>query len=147
METIGTDYEDKREEAGETLLDRAIVCCRYANMPWTLKPDDTAYLNLMAFHLQQAVELAMRHLLSEGGAPCPETHDIEQLLRIGRANGIDMNADGYIAEHAEMFSCWRTKARYQVGYKVELHKVQAAMTEVRRYLGTIKETEENKQEE
>lgn len=44
------------------------------------KTDDAILLNIVGYHLQQAVELALKHCLEMEGKTYPKTHDINDLL-------------------------------------------------------------------
>ncbi|MFC2343635.1 MAG: HEPN domain-containing protein [Negativicutes bacterium] len=44
------------------------------------KTDDAILLNIVGYHLQQAVELALKHCLEMEGKDYPKTHDINDLL-------------------------------------------------------------------
>ena len=92
---------------------------------------------MAGFHLQQAVEQAMKYLLEQDGVEYPKTHDIDQLLRIGHESEVNMHASDYIEDHAEMFSQWEAKARYVMGYAIEKRKLDRALQEVDDYLAAI----------
>ena len=44
------------------------------------KTDDEILLNIVGYHLQQTVELALKHCLEMEGKAYPKTHDISDLL-------------------------------------------------------------------
>ena len=43
-------------------------------------PDDDGFTNIMGYHLQQTVELALKHVLEIHGIKYPRTHDISDLV-------------------------------------------------------------------
>ena len=74
----------------ETLLDKAK---QKFNVAITLKNHlvgaDDAYLNYVGYHLQQAVELALKFCLEMNGVDYPRNHDITQLIACCNANNVD----------------------------------------------------------
>ena len=90
----------------ETLLDKSISNYNVAVMIRNQMGSDEAYLNYIGYHLQQAVELNLKYQLEMSGIEYPKTHDIDQLLRIGKENGADLLVTEYIEDHSEMFSLW-----------------------------------------
>ena len=49
--------------------------------------NDEAYMNAVAYHLQQAVEKTLKAFLECVGVTVPNTHDIDKLARMTRDNG------------------------------------------------------------
>lgn len=110
-----------------TLFDKAVSNYNTALILKRFMGEDEAQLNAAAYHLQQAIELALKYLLEMDGVEYPKTHDIEQLIRLAAANGVDLRLPEYIEDHAEMFSQWEAKTRYIVGYLVEEKKITKAI--------------------
>lgn len=123
----------------ETYLDKAeenlIVAKNIFN---SLKYDDV-FLNFTGYHLQQAVELSVKYLLERNGVNYPKTHDISQLIILGKENNVDLYLTPYMEEHSDTFTIWESKTRYVLNYKVEERKIKTALDEVEKYLETIKE--------
>jgi len=110
-----------------TLYDKALSNYNCARILRANLTDDENQLNVIAYHLQQSVELALKYLLEQNGVEYPKTHDVDQLIRIAKNNGADLYLTEYITDHAEMFSQWESKARYVLGYLVELDKIDRAI--------------------
>ncbi len=67
------------------------------------KTDDAILLNIVGYHLQQAVELALKHCLEMEGKDYPKTHDINDLL-------------AHFSAAADWETlCWRTFPRRRIG--------------------------------
>lgn len=126
-----------------TLYDKAAANYKSALLLLENSNGDEEQLNFAGYHLQQAVELALKYLLEQNGTEYPKTHDIDQLIRIGKENGAEIYINDYIEDHAEMFTLWEAKARYVLGYAIEQKKLERALTEVDRYLTDIAEGESN----
>ncbi|MCD8211633.1 MAG: HEPN domain-containing protein, partial [Oscillospiraceae bacterium] len=123
----------------ETLLDKAIQNYDIANLICSSSFADESHLNYAAYHLQQAVETAIKFILEENGCEYSRTHNIEQLIHEAESNEINTFTDGYIKSHAEMFSIWETNTRYVMNYKAEISKISDALGGVNRYLRTVEQ--------
>lgn len=120
-----------------TLYDKAVANFRTAQILFNHVDGDEEQINVMGYHLQQAMELALKYLLEQNGIEYPKTHDIDQLIRLGAKEGAELYLSEYLEDHAEMFSQWEAKSRYVLGYSIEAHKVERAMKEVDSYLATV----------
>ena len=81
----------------ETLLDKAKQNYEVANTLFqSLANDDEAYLNYVGYHLQQAVEIAIKYELSIHAVPYQKTDDITHLIQLANQNGVDLNLPEYI---------------------------------------------------
>lgn len=98
---------------------------------------DEGMLNLAGYHLQQSVELALKHVLMMNGIDFPKVHDISQLIQILQENELEEYVNDYIDEHSEMFTMWESKTRYILSYSIERRKVEKAIREVGTYLDLI----------
>ena len=98
---------------------------------------DEGQLNVIAYLLQQSLELTLKYLLEQNGVEYPKTHDIEQLIRLGKKEKVPLYLTGYIEDHAEMFSQWEAKTRYIVGYLVEIDKIDRAIKELDIYYSGV----------
>lgn len=75
----------------ETLLDKAIQNLNCAITIYNSELiKDEAYLNYVGYHLQQAVELAIKYTLEMCGIEYSKTHDIEQLIQLANSYDIDL---------------------------------------------------------
>lgn len=123
-----------------TLFDKAVSNLQVARIVFAHAADDEGQLNIVGFHLQQAMELALKYLLEQDGIEYPKTHDIDQLIRIGREANVDLYLSEYLEDHAEMFSQWEAKSRYVIGYAIESRKAERALQEVDDYLANVAAT-------
>ena len=121
----------------KTLFDKAVSNLQVARIVLAQGTDDEGQLNIVGFHLQQAMELALKYLLEQDGIEYPKTHDIDQLIRVGREAGVDLYLSEYLEDHAEMLSQWEAKSRYVIGYAIESRKAERALKEVDDYLANI----------
>ena len=121
----------------KTLFDKAVSNLQVARIVLAQGTDDEGQLNIVGFHLQQAMELALKYLLEQDGIEYPKTHDIDQLIRVGREAGVDLYLSEYLEDHAEMFSQWEAKSRYVIGYAIESRKAERALEEVDDYLANV----------
>ena len=125
----------------ETLLDKAVANYNIAQAIMQTLSADEIYLTGIAYHLQQSVELAIKHILETEGAEYPHTHDIDQLILFAKDNDVDLHITDYIDEHSEMLSVWEAKTRYVKGFRIELRKIETALTEIRDYLKNLRKIE------
>ena len=79
--------------------------------------------------------------MEQDGVEYPKTHDIDQLIRIGKEHGVELHLNDYLEDHAEMFSAWESKARYVLGYAIEARKLERALPEIDDYLAIIAKAE------
>lgn len=118
----------------DNMLERAKANLYLAQQILKLNSDDELQINFAGYHLEQAVEFAVKFELDNSGIEYPKTHDIENLLRIASENNVVISGDEYIFDHAEMFSKWEASSRYIIGYLIEKKKVEIAITHVIEYL-------------
>ena len=123
--------------SAQTLYGKAVANLRTPQLVYDHCDGDEDQLNIVGYHLQQAVELAMKYLLEQNGIEFPKTHDIDQLIRIARTNDIDLYVSEYLDDHAEMLSLWEAKSRCILGYAIEARKVERMIQEVGLYLERI----------
>ena len=126
----------------ETLLDRAFTNYEAARVLLNNMSHDEMFLNIVGYHLQQAVELAIKFLLEMSGVRYPKIHTIEQLLALGNENGVDLCKCEYVEDHAEMFTAWESKSRCVLNYKLEQKKIERAIAEVEKFLQSIRDAEQ-----
>ena len=120
-----------------TLYDKAVANLRTAQILFDHDADDEEQINAMGYHLQQAMELALKYLLEQNGVEYPKTHDIDQLIRMGREAGAELYLPEYLEDHAEMLSQWGAKSRYVLGYAIESRNVERALSEIDDYLAEV----------
>ncbi|MEI3376347.1 MAG: HEPN domain-containing protein [Coriobacteriales bacterium] len=127
--------------SAQTLYDKAAANLRSAQIIFAHVDDDEEQLNVIGYHLQQALELLLKYLLEQNGIEYPKTHDIEQLIYLGNEAKAELYLTEYLEDHAEMFSQWEAKSRYVIGYAIEARKVERALREVDEYLTIVAERE------
>lgn len=125
----------------ETLLDKAMLNYRACEILLERAGDDEGLLNMVGYHLQQAVELGIKFLLEEAGVEYPKVHDISQLIRLADAHQVCLGDIDYIDDRADTFSVWEAKTRYVIGYLADLRRIQEAMPQVNRFLASAREQE------
>jgi len=116
-----------------TLYDKALSNYNSARILRSNLTDDENQINIVAYLLQQSLEFALKYFLELGGVEYPKTHDIDQLIRLGKSNQVDLYLTEYIEDHAEMFSQWESKSRYVLGYLVEIKKIDRAICALEEY--------------
>lgn len=127
----------------KTLLDKAKTNYHTCNIILERATDDEELLNIVGYHLQQAVELAIKYLLERNGVEYPKVHDIGQLFNLARDHNIVLDdSDDYIEDHADMFTTWEVKTRYILNYSLDLQHIQKAMPHVGAFLDFVYEQEQ-----
>lgn len=132
----------------KTLLDKARTNYHTCNILLERATDDEELLNIVGYHLQQTVELALKFLLEINGAEYPKVHDIGQLINIARNHNIALDgSDDYIEDHADMFTTWEVKTRYILNYSLNLQSIQKAMPHVGAFLDFVNEQVQEQMQE
>lgn len=116
------------------LFRRAYLDYRAAFNLLNTPENDEAYMNTVAYHLQQAVEKTLRAFLECVGVTVPNTHDIDKLVRMSKNNGSQAILTDWIEDKADMLTRWEADTRYDIDYCVEKEKVQSGILEVKLFL-------------
>ncbi len=116
------------------LFKRAYLDYRAAENLLKIPENDEAYMNAVAYHLQQAVEKTLKAFLECVGVTVPNTHDIDKLVRMSVNNGSRVELTEWIEDKTDMLTRWETDTRYDMDYCVEQKKVQAGLKEVKAFL-------------
>lgn len=125
-------------EKTKTLFDKALTnfdCAKIIRA--SIKLEDEEMLNLVGYHLQQALELSLKYTLEMNGVEYPNTHRIEDLLRIGKNNNVELYLNDYIIEHDTLFTSWEANSRYIIGFLIEIDKIDKAIPEIEEYLKNL----------
>lgn len=93
--------------------------------------NDEAFLNGIAYHLQQSVEKLLKAFLECKGVTVSNPHDIYKLVRMSRQNGSNIVLTSWLEDRADTLTCWETDTRYNIDYSVEAQKVQEGIEEIR----------------
>lgn len=116
------------------LFRRAYLDCCAAENLLKVPVNDEAYMNTVAYHLQQAVEKTLKAFLECAGVTVPNTHDIDKLVRMSKHNGSRVMLTEWVEEKTDMLTRWETDTRYDIDYCVEKEKVQSGLKEVKKFL-------------
>ena len=118
------------------LLQLASYDLRYASMAMMTYVDDGARRQC-AFHVQQAIEKALKYMLVELMQPSEFTHDINLLVSLVESKG------GYVPEYikhtAKRISGWQSKARYERDFRINMNDLEKTFTEAQNYVDYISE--------
>lgn len=117
-----------------TLLDIAKVNLKTANCVLEKKTDDELMLNVAAYHLQQATELAIKHILETNSIKYPKTHDISDLLDLVPD---DVNYFDDIYDLADTITVMESKTRYLKNYLSSEKKVMKVLDSVTKVIKNI----------
>ena len=93
--------------------------------------NDEAFLNGIAYHLQQSVEKLLKAFLECKGVTVPNTHDIYRLVRMSRNNGSNIILTEWLENRADTLTRWEMDTRYNMDYSVESDKVKEGIEEIR----------------
>ena len=116
------------------LFRRAYLDYRVAENLLKVPENDEAYMNTVAYHLQQAVEKTLKAFLECAGVTVPNTHDIDRLVRMSGNNGSRAVITEWVEDKADMLTRWETDTRYDMDYCVEKEKVLKGLKEVKHFL-------------
>ena len=121
------------------LFDKALADYNAAKIIRSAVSSDEEELNVIAYLLQQSLELSAKYIMEMNGLEYPKSHDIETLHYFASENGVDLFFTEYISDHQEMFSQWESKSRYIVGYLTELSRIDAAINALGEYFKIVSE--------
>jgi len=120
-----------------TYYEKALANFKIAKIVYSVASNDEEQLNIAGYHIQQALELAIKHIFVINGMVIMKTHDIDQLIRQANENNIDLMLPEYIIEQSEAISNWESKTRYILGYALEIHKIDKALQALDEYFTTL----------
>ncbi len=118
----------------KNLFDKALTnfdCAKIIRK--SINDDDEEMINLVGYHLQQALELSLKYTLEMNGVGYPTTHRIEDLIKIAKNNNVDLHINDYIKEHDALLTSWESNTRYIIGYLIELEKIDKAIPQLESY--------------
>lgn len=118
----------------KNLFDKALTnfdCAKIIRK--SINDDDEEMINLVGYHLQQALELSLKYTLEMNGVEYPTTHRIEDLIKIAKNNNVDLHINDYIKEHDALLTSWESNTRYIIGYLIELEKIDKAIPQLESY--------------
>lgn len=124
-----------------TYYDKALSNFKTARIIYKTAANDDEQLNIVGYHIQQSIELAIKHILAMHGMSFQKTHDLDQLIVLAKSNNIELYLPEYLQEKADVISLWETKTRYVIGFKVELNRIEKALIELERYFDLLSSLE------
>lgn len=90
--------------------------------------DDPRDLNIIGYHLQQAVEIALKYVLESAGDDYPKSHAIATLyIRVEEIGSSGIFSDTVwesLYVQSETFTIWEAQTRYIKDWFVELGKIE-----------------------
>ncbi len=95
---------------------------------------DERYFNMVAYHMQQAVEKTLKAFLECVGVTVPNTHGIDKLIKMSRDNGSRAVITDWLADHEDMLTRWEAETRYNMDFSVEKRKVDDAVDKIEVFL-------------
>lgn len=123
----------------ETYYDKALSNYKSAKILYKVAKDDEEQLNIIGYHLKQALELAIKQLIYLGGVSIIKTHDIDQLILLAKQNNIELYLPEYLIDQIETLSNWEMKTRYTLGFVLDINKVEKIMNSIEEYFLVIKD--------
>ena len=93
---------------------------------------DPLYLDIAAYHLQQALEKIMKHIININGKKFPFVHEIDVLYNTMETYGLDPPA--WIAEHEDTLTKYATVTRYTRNIVASRRKLTELLPLVEDYL-------------
>lgn len=117
--------------------EKALANFRTAKILFAAASGDEEQLNAIGYHLQQSLELAIKHILATNGAPVQKTHDIDQLIAFANSNNIELYLTPYLKDKSDIITLWETKTRYVMGFFVEVSRIQNTIEEMDKYFGVL----------
>lgn len=106
----------------DTLLAMAKNNLMVAREIYKIYPDDNGMINIVAYHLQQTVELSIKHFFETHGIKYSRTHDISDLCSKIPDEYYEMFSaiDNYASKLTQMES----KTRYLKSYSVAVREIK-----------------------
>lgn len=93
--------------------------------------NDEAFLNGVAYHLQQSVEKLLKAFLECKGVTVLNTHDIYKLVRMSKNHSSNIVLTEWLENRADTLTRWEMDTRYNMDYSVESEKVKEGIAEIK----------------
>lgn len=104
----------------ETLLDIAKRNLVTAKTMMQFAESDDGYLNVVGYHVEQSIELALKHYLETHGIKYPRSHDISQLTEY--ISDDQMEPFEAIEDYAANITSMEAKTRYIKNFRLS-HRI------------------------
>jgi len=124
----------------ETLLDLARRNIEIARLLYDHKETDDGFLNHVGYHLQQCIELALKHFLETHGIEYSFTHDIDELL--DQVPMEYMKIFSPISDLAGTITNMEAKTRYLKNYRLSERIVSRVLPLANSLINDITESDE-----
>ena len=124
----------------ETLLDKAKKDIAAAEALYRQPEADELFLDAVSYHIQQAVEKALKYQMEESGIHYDYEHDIQNLIDTALAGDKNIIVTDYIKENTDMLTNWESKTRYITGYRVVKERVDIAIKEARKFVDLVSQS-------
>jgi len=118
----------------ETLFSRAEANYRYAMKNYSLFSGDELELNFIGYSLQQAVELAIKHIMEVNGVRYEKTHQIEDLIDMCERRNVPIQYSEEFYNFAPAISKWESKTRYIKNYVLARKQVERGIQLISEFL-------------
>ncbi|MBR2215232.1 MAG: HEPN domain-containing protein [Selenomonadaceae bacterium] len=112
-------------EQGENMLDMARRNLFTVRKMYPYIADDDGMVNIVGYHLEQTVELALKHYLETHGIKFPFTHDISVLTEL--VPDIDRETFAEVENMAANITNMEAKTRYVKNYRLSLRLVDKTL--------------------
>lgn len=100
----------------------------------TLFANDESQINLVAYHLQQSVEIALKAFLECKGVTVPFTHDITKLVKMSYDNGSEAVITEWLELYSDTLTRWEVDTRYNYDFCSNTKLVDVALEEIHTFL-------------
>lgn len=124
-------------DKSETLLDKAKSNYKAVMLLYNSISEDDSFLNIVGYHLQQTVELYLKHHLEINAIKYPLTHDIGALLSLIFDNKIECETQEVLEllyDLSGTITMWEAKTRYIKNYRAELRQIDRVLSVVKKIL-------------
>ena len=123
-----------------TLLDLAKNNINVCDIVLNNREDnDEIIIDIVGFHVQQAVELAIKFLFEINGVEYPKLNDLMQLSYLALKSGIDLYLTEYLDDRLDVLNSWEANATRLTNYKLELNNVTEMLNEVKLYISIVEQ--------
>ena len=110
-----------------TLMDISKYNLNLAKREFSRGTLDEMELNGIAYHLQQSIELAIKHHLEINGVQYPFTHNINTLIQLVEDNNLDIKFPEMFEYFAPTFTEWEASTRYIKDYSATRKSIEIGM--------------------
>ncbi|MGL5675282.1 MAG: HEPN domain-containing protein [Cellulosilyticaceae bacterium] len=102
------------------------------NFEYLKTTSDDMFVNMIAYHIQQAVEKLLKYLIEVKGKRYPKTHDITEL--IDACEPLNITIPEEIINNDVLITKWCTQTRYNINFKASIRKIELLLPVVEEWL-------------